>query len=52
MLICLMWLFDRIGSKDARDLLNDQATYYSKYSISSTMGCADNAATNWAVIRK
>jgi hypothetical protein len=41
----------RIGSEDARDLLNDQATKFSKYSIFSTMGCTDNAATKWAVVR-
>ncbi|ROV90990.1 hypothetical protein VSDG_07667 [Cytospora chrysosperma] len=40
-----------IGSKDARDLLNDQATKFSKYSIFSTMGRTNNAATKWAVVR-
>lgn len=44
-------LIYRIGSMDARDLLNDQATNYPKYSISNTMGCTDNAATKWAVVR-
>lgn len=41
----------RIGSEDVRDLLNDQATKFSKYSIFNTMGCTDNAATKWGVIR-
>ncbi|ROV88760.1 hypothetical protein VMCG_10051 [Cytospora schulzeri] len=39
-----------IGSEDVRDLLNDQATEYAKYSISSNMGCTDNAPTSWAII--
>ncbi|KUI64101.1 hypothetical protein VM1G_10890 [Cytospora mali] len=39
-----------IGSQDVRDLVNDQVTNYAGYSISSTMGCTVNIATDWAII--